>query len=80
MDLLAAGGLMLSNYSDSPTSSKVRTYVHLFFWHSWDLISVAFVGPRPRKHLHMPVHRVSVAFVGPNGDQRWDGGHRLLLS
>jgi hypothetical protein len=32
VDLLAAGGLTLSSYSDSPTSSKVRTYVHLIFW------------------------------------------------
>jgi hypothetical protein len=32
VDLLTAGGLTLSSYSDSPTSSKVRTYVHLIFW------------------------------------------------
>jgi hypothetical protein len=32
VDLLAAGGLMLSSYSDSPTSSKVRTHIHLIFW------------------------------------------------
>jgi hypothetical protein len=32
VDLLAAGGLTLSSYSDSPTSSKVCTYVHLIFW------------------------------------------------
>jgi hypothetical protein len=31
VDLLAVGGLTLSSYSDSPTSSKVRTYVHLIF-------------------------------------------------
>jgi hypothetical protein len=32
VDLLATGGLTLSRYSDSPTSSKVRPYVHLIFW------------------------------------------------
>jgi hypothetical protein len=32
VDLLATGGLTLSRYSDSPTSSKVRAYVHLIFW------------------------------------------------
>jgi hypothetical protein len=32
VDLLVAGGLTLSSYSDSPTSSKVRTHVHLIFW------------------------------------------------
>jgi hypothetical protein len=32
VDLLAAGGLTLSSYSDSPTSSKVRTYVHMILW------------------------------------------------
>jgi hypothetical protein len=32
MDLLVVGGLTLSSYSDSPTSSKVRTYIHLIFW------------------------------------------------
>ena len=32
VDLLAAGGPALSSYSDSPMSSKVRTYVHLIFW------------------------------------------------
>jgi hypothetical protein len=32
VDLLAAGGLTLSSYSDSSTSSKVCTYVHLIFW------------------------------------------------
>jgi hypothetical protein len=32
VDLLAADGLTVSIYSDSPTFSKVRTYVHLIFW------------------------------------------------
>jgi hypothetical protein len=32
VDLLIVGGLMLSSYSDSPTSSKICTYVHLSFW------------------------------------------------
>ena len=31
VDLLAASGLKLSSYSDSPTSSKV-THVRLIFW------------------------------------------------
>ena len=32
VDLLTAGDLTLSSYSNSPMSSKVRTYVHLIFW------------------------------------------------
>jgi hypothetical protein len=32
VDLLATGGLTPSRYSDSPTSSKVCTCVHLSFW------------------------------------------------
>jgi hypothetical protein len=32
VDLLAVGALTLSSYSDLPTSSKIRTYVHLSFW------------------------------------------------
>ena len=32
VNLLAAGGLMLSRYSDSLTSSNVRTYVRMIFW------------------------------------------------
>jgi hypothetical protein len=32
VELLAAGGLTLSSYFDSPTSSKVRTYIRLIFW------------------------------------------------
>ena len=32
VDLLTAGGLTLSSYCDSPTSFKVRTYVHLILW------------------------------------------------
>jgi hypothetical protein len=42
VDLLADGGLTLSNYSDSPTSFKVRTYVHLIFW-LYDSVGI-FIG------------------------------------
>jgi hypothetical protein len=32
VDLLVAGGPTLSSYFVSPTSSKLRTYIHLIFW------------------------------------------------
>jgi hypothetical protein len=60
VDLLTAGDLTLSSYSNSPMSSKVRTYVHLIFWltdstgfiglsaefvsRSWDLMETNAVG------------------------------------
>jgi hypothetical protein len=64
VDLLAVGGLTLSSYSDLPTSSKVRTYVHLIFWLTNS--TGIFTG-------------LYTEFVGPNRDQRCrDGGHQWL--